>query len=146
MSMFSKDDAWKMAQYEALTKKIEDLSSTIQETFKQIQEKDAFCHETTHSKFTRMLTPIRYMLHYKTYSPPVHREPSDNVRTIEFFHPMWPKMPVCRIEEEFMCGLTYKNYFINEPFMKILGSMTNENPDSDPNRTIETAHSTHSVG
>ena len=114
------------AAYEALGQKALDLKCAIMEVAKQAQEESEFCYETTHSKFTKMLTPIRHMLHYKTYNSPVHREPSDNVRTIEFFHPMWPKMPVCRIEEEFMCGLTLKNYYINEPFMNILKTFSNK--------------------
>ena len=114
------------AAYEALGQKALDLKCAIMEVAKQAQEKSEFCHEVTYNKFIKMLTPIQHMLHYRTYNSSVHYEPNDNVRIIEFFHPTWKNMPVCRIKEEFMCGLTLKNYYINEPFMNILKTFSNK--------------------
>ena len=100
---------------------------------------EEFLTKVSHRTFDKAFKPIRNQLVYfankpfisrvvnpwgELYAP--NREPSDDVITFTFVHPLWKKMPIAKIQEVWTENGIIKEYYINEPFINILKEGNNE--------------------
>ena len=81
---------------------------------------EGFLTKVSHRAFSKMLSSVREKLDYSVIKPFVIREPEDSASSIIFYHPLWKKMPVAKIQETWTEKGIVKEYYINEPFINVL--------------------------
>lgn len=118
-------------RFKELKSQLNSIMSSLERIQHDSRPSKRYLTQVSHRTFDKEFKSIRSYLKYRTITSPVHRTPADEGRTLVFYHPQWSHMPVAQIAEQFMGGMTVKDYYLNLGYCRVLRSMTNADTNTN---------------